>query len=44
MRNHELVTRHNGQTGGYSSYLGLDLAHHRALVVLSDETVRGVRE
>ena len=30
------VTWHNGQTAGYSSYLGLDLAHHKAVVVLSD--------
>lgn len=30
------LTFHNGQTGGYTSYLGLDRAHHRAVVVLSD--------
>jgi CubicO group peptidase (beta-lactamase class C family) len=30
------VTWHNGQTGGYTSYLGLDLQHHRAVIVLSD--------
>jgi CubicO group peptidase (beta-lactamase class C family) len=30
------VTWHNGQTGGYSSYFGLDLASHQAVVVLAD--------
>jgi hypothetical protein len=37
----QVVTRqgrvwHNGQTGGYTSNLGLDLEHHRAVIVLSD--------
>lgn len=30
------ITWHTGQTGGYSSYLGLDLARRRAAVVLCD--------
>jgi CubicO group peptidase (beta-lactamase class C family) len=32
----QTITWHNGQTGGYSSYLGLDRAHHTAVIVLSD--------
>ena len=32
----QTITWHNGQTGGYSSYLGLDRAHRRAVIVLSD--------
>ena len=32
----QTITWHNGQTGGYTSYLGLDLEHHRAVIVLSD--------
>jgi CubicO group peptidase (beta-lactamase class C family) len=32
----DTITWHNGQTGGYTSYLGLDREHHRAVVVLSD--------
>jgi CubicO group peptidase (beta-lactamase class C family) len=30
------ITWHTGQTGGYTSYIGLDRAHHRATVVLAD--------
>jgi CubicO group peptidase (beta-lactamase class C family) len=30
------ITWHNGKTGGYTSYMGLDLEHHRAVIVLSD--------
>jgi CubicO group peptidase (beta-lactamase class C family) len=30
------VTWHTGQTGGYSSYLGLDVARRRAVVILCD--------
>lgn len=32
----QTITWHTGQTGGYTAYLGLDRAHHRAAVVLSD--------
>ena len=35
-QNGQTVTWHNGQTGGYASYFGLDRAHHKAVVVLSD--------
>ncbi len=30
------ITWHTGQTGGYTSYIGLDRAHRRATVVLAD--------
>jgi CubicO group peptidase (beta-lactamase class C family) len=32
----QTITAHAGQTGGYASYLGLDRANHKAVVVLSD--------
>ena len=32
----QTITWHNGQTGGYASYLGLDAAQRRAVIVLSD--------
>ena len=32
----QTITAHAGQTGGYASYLGLDRANHRAVIVLSD--------
>lgn len=32
----QTITAHAGQTGGYASYLGLDRAGHRAVIVLSD--------
>ena len=32
----QTITWHSGQTGGYASYLGLDRAHHKAVIVLSD--------
>ena len=32
----QTITWHNGQTGGYASYLGLDRAGHKAVIVLSD--------
>ena len=35
-QNGRTVTWHNGQTGGYSSYVGLDRLHHKAVVVLSN--------
>lgn len=31
-----LVSWHNGRTGGYSSFVGFDLAQRRAVIVLSD--------
>ena len=34
--NGQTITWHNGQTGGYASYLGLDRAGHKAVIVLSD--------
>jgi CubicO group peptidase (beta-lactamase class C family) len=33
------IVWHNGQTAGYTSYLGLDQAHHTAVIVLSDVAV-----
>lgn len=36
MQTGRTITWHNGQTGGYTSYLGLDQEHHRAVIVLSD--------
>lgn len=33
------VTWHNGGTGGYRSFLGLDLAGHRAAVVLTNTSI-----
>lgn len=36
LQNGLTVTWHTGQTGGYTSYFGLDRAHHKAVVVLSD--------
>lgn len=35
----QTITWHNGQTAGYTSYLGLDRAHHTAVIVLSDVAV-----
>ena len=35
-QNGQTVTWHSGQTGGYTSYFGVDRAHHKAVVVLSD--------
>jgi CubicO group peptidase (beta-lactamase class C family) len=32
----QTITWHNGQTAGYTAYLGLDRQHHRAVIVLSD--------
>jgi CubicO group peptidase (beta-lactamase class C family) len=32
----QVVTWHGGQTGGYTSYFGLDRTRHRAVIVLSD--------
>jgi CubicO group peptidase (beta-lactamase class C family) len=32
----QTITWHDGQTGGYTSYLGLDRSHHKAVIVLSD--------
>ncbi|WP_327633061.1 beta-lactamase family protein [Kribbella sp. NBC_00482] len=32
----QTITSHGGQTGGYASYLGLDRARHKAVIVLSD--------
>ncbi len=32
----QTITWHNGQTGGYASYFGLDRARHMAVIVLSD--------
>jgi CubicO group peptidase (beta-lactamase class C family) len=32
------ITWHNGQTGGYHSFLGLDLAGHRAVVILENSS------
>jgi len=34
--NGRTITWHNGKTGGYTSYMGLDLEYHRAVIVLSD--------
>jgi hypothetical protein len=30
------ITWHNGGSGSYTAYLGFDLEHHKAVVVLSD--------
>ena len=35
-QNGQTITWHSGQTGGYTSYFGLDRAHYKAVVVLSD--------
>jgi hypothetical protein len=35
-QNGQTVTWRSSQTGGYTSYFGLDRAHHKAVVVLSD--------
>jgi hypothetical protein len=35
----QTITWHNGQTTGYTSYLGLDRAHRRAVTLLSDVAV-----
>lgn len=35
-QNGQTITWHNGQTAGYASYVGFDLDHHRATIVLSD--------
>ena len=32
----QTITAHAGQTGGYASYLGIDRARHKAVIVLSD--------
>jgi CubicO group peptidase (beta-lactamase class C family) len=40
----QTITWHNGQTAGYTSYLGLDRQHHRAVVVLSDVAVAGTTD
>jgi hypothetical protein len=32
----QTITSHAGQTGGYASYLGLDRANGKAVIVLSD--------
>jgi CubicO group peptidase (beta-lactamase class C family) len=34
--NGQTITWHNGGSGGYSAYLGFDLEHYKAVVVLSD--------
>jgi CubicO group peptidase (beta-lactamase class C family) len=34
--NGQIVTWHSGRTGGYASYFGVDRAHRKAVVVLSD--------
>ena len=34
--NGQTITAHAGQTGGYASYLGIDRARHKAVIVLSD--------
>ena len=36
LRNGQTITWHNGQTGGYTSYFGLDRPSHKAVIVLSD--------
>jgi CubicO group peptidase (beta-lactamase class C family) len=33
------ITWHNGQTGGFSSFIGFDRSHRRAVVVLSNTSV-----
>ena len=38
-QNGQIVTWHTGQTGGYTSYFGLDRAHHKAVVVLSNVAI-----
>ncbi|WP_166789220.1 serine hydrolase domain-containing protein [Cryobacterium sp. TmT2-59] len=38
------VTWHSGETGGYSTYFGLDRANHRAAIVLSDVANRATDE
>ncbi|MGB8384468.1 MAG: serine hydrolase domain-containing protein [Dermatophilaceae bacterium] len=35
-RTGQTITWHNGQTGGYASYLGLDRPQHKAVIILSD--------
>ncbi|MFD1507496.1 serine hydrolase domain-containing protein [Georgenia yuyongxinii] len=35
-RDGETITWHTGETGGYSSYFGLDRTHKKAVIVLSD--------
>jgi CubicO group peptidase (beta-lactamase class C family) len=35
-QNGQTIAWHSGRTGGYTSYFGLDRAHHKAVVVLSD--------
>lgn len=32
------VTWHNGGTGGYRTFIGMDLPHHRGVIVLSNST------
>lgn len=32
----QTITWHSGQTTGYTAFLGLDLHHHKAVVVCSD--------
>jgi CubicO group peptidase (beta-lactamase class C family) len=43
-RNGQTVTWHTGKTGGYTSYFGLDRAHHKAVVVLSDVATEGTTD
>ena len=33
-----MITWHNGGTGGFRAYIGLDNAHHRGVIVLSNST------
>ena len=35
-QNGQTITWHDGQTGGYASYFGLDRANHKAVIVLTD--------
>ena len=35
-QNGQNITWHNGQTSGYTAYIGLDQQHHQAVIVLSD--------
>jgi CubicO group peptidase (beta-lactamase class C family) len=40
----QTIAWHQGLTGGYSAYLGIDLTHQRAVVLLSDVAVPGIQE
>ena len=33
------VTWHNGGTGGFRTFIGMDLAHHRGVIVLANSTI-----